>query len=73
MRGQRGRVDGQAAADVAADLADPDRLAAIAQGAEPEPQVVALVDGVARLLQREVLRAAEQVEIAHGRVEVALA
>ena len=68
-----GGVHGQAAADVAADLADPHLLAVIAHRAQPQPQVVALVDVVARLLQGEVLRAAEQVEVAHRRIGVALA
>ncbi len=60
-------------ADIAADLADPHGLATVAHRAEPEPQVIALVDGVARLLQCEVLRPPEQIEIAHGCIDVALA
>ena len=73
VRRERRRVNRQATADVATDLAHPDLLAMVAHRTQPEPQVVALVDVVARLLQGEVLRAAEQVEIADRRVGVALA
>ena len=73
VRRERRRVNRQAAADVAADLAHPHLLAVVAHRAQPEPQVVALVDVVARLLQREVLGPAEHVEVAHRCVRVALA
>ena len=73
VRRERWRVNRHPAADVAADLADPHLLAMVAERAKPESQVVALMDVVARLLQREVLGPAEHVEIAHRCVRVALA
>ena len=65
-------MDGQAAADVAADLSRPHVLASIAQRAQPKSQVIALMNVVPRLLQRQVLRTTIQVEWADGGVAIAL-
>ena len=70
VRRERRRMDRHPAADVAADLADPDLLAVVTHRAAPEAQVIALVDVVARLLQRKVLWAPIQVQVADRRVRV---
>jgi len=38
--------------DVARDRADPDAVTLVSIGSPPDPQVIALMDGIARFLQR---------------------
>ena len=58
-------------ADITADLADPNRLALVTHGTEPYPQMIALMDGVARLLPGKILRAPVKIERAQGRIAIA--
>jgi hypothetical protein len=48
-------MDGETTSDVAADLTHPHLLAMVVNGAQPEPQVIALMNVVAGFLQREIL------------------
>src|SRR5262245_13376477 len=64
---------GEVDADVAADRPEPHVPSLEAQRRQPEAEMVALVDGVPRLLESRVLTTPEHVERAHGRVAVALA
>src|SRR6478735_12390557 len=65
-------MDGQPTADVAADLAHPDGLAVVEHRAAPKAQMITLMDTVARLLQRDVLRPAKKIQVADRRVRVSL-
>src|SRR5262249_20235610 len=58
-------------ADVAADRPEPHVPSPEAQRRQPEAEVVALMDGVPRLLESRILTTPEHVERAHGRVAVA--
>ena len=46
-------MDGETASYIAADLTNPYLLAVVAYRAQPQPQVIALMNVVAGLLQRE--------------------
>src|SRR4029077_899028 len=61
---------GQLNADVAADLANPHPLSVNRERCQPQPQMIAQADGIARLLQRDVLLASKNIQGANRCVEV---
>jgi len=67
---RRNRSFGKAHPDVPADLPQPYRLALKCRRGEPQPQVVALMDGSPRLLQGGILAPAENIECADRGVSI---
>jgi hypothetical protein len=64
--GLRGQLD----ADVAADLANPNLKSINRERRQPQPQMIALADCVARLLQCDILLAPENIQRADRCIEI---